>query len=239
MASGRSSVLVKVKSDWYLMNYPADYNLPFSRWPLAGFAEESGESQSLKIDRLEEIIGSLPKEGSRGLSQDIPTKTDAEKVGDPVLLVNPKITQNSGETLNDIRNKIDPAKLAVGIEKMKPIKEEQFGKKYEVNLSEMKNPRAVIVGVEEEVLDRRNDEIVSILLSQNEFLDKKVDKITINKKYFVKSKNLQAKSESGNVIEIDPKIMNEIMNVEKMHVKYRNCGVFSYYNVLSKPKIRY
>ncbi|KAL3266414.1 hypothetical protein HHI36_010590 [Cryptolaemus montrouzieri] len=44
-------------------------------------------------------------------------------------------------------------------EKMQKSVLGEFGKKYEVNLSEMKNPKAVIVGVEEEVLNMENYEI--------------------------------------------------------------------------------
>ena len=101
-------------------------------------------------------------------------KTFAEAVKEPAIIIKPVQEQTSNTTIDEIQTQIDPTKLAVGINTMKSTRDgevvisctdkksmetmknkviEELGDKYTINMTQLKNPRAIVVGVEEKIVN--------------------------------------------------------------------------------------
>lgn len=166
------------------------------------------------------------------------------------ILVKPSVVQNSIKTKNDIKNKIDPKKLAVGIDEMKSIRAggviincvnadskkkikesmAQLGDKYKVEDAKLKNPHVIIIGVEEETINLENESIIAAMIEQNELIktDESIrNKIRIVNKYIKKSmKN------SGNIVlEVEPSCNENLVNLDKINIGWRRCNIYQYYHI--------
>lgn len=94
------------------------------------------------------------------------------------------------------------------------IVNERMSEKYEVSVPELKNPRAKIIGMEEELT---KDELVKVLKRQNEWLvNARVDVISV---YDTKNNKWCA------TIELDPEIFEKCMEIMKVKVMWSVCRV--------------
>lgn len=212
------------------------------------------EEQSEKIKELEKSVQEVKRnQEGRYVKNDSSTsviekrRSYANLVNEPVLIVKPNDGGTSVDTLNEIQNKIDPIELAIGIDSIKKIKDggvvigcadeksrevlkkkvmTELGDTCTVNTAQLKNPRVIIVGVEEKVINMEDKDIINALVVQNENTVEDDCKIKVIKK-FITRKN------SGNIVlEVDPEVMKKLMEVEKIHMKYRNCRIYEYFNVI-------
>lgn len=190
----------------------------------------------------------IPSSSMETSKNQLPTnKTFAEAVKEPAIIIKPVQEQTSNTTINDIQTRIDPTKLAVGINTMKSTRDggvvisctdkksmetmknkviEELGDKYTINMTQLKNPRAIVVGVEEKIINMGEEDILEILTQQNELLKGEESKMKLIRKYV-------GRKESGNiVIEVEPEVMKKLISLEKIHVAFRNCRVYEYFNVL-------
>lgn len=165
-----------------------------------------------------------------------------------VLLIKPiNETQENKMTINDIRENIDPSKLALGIENVKNIKkggilincananskgviknivQEKMGDKYEVKEGTVKNPKFIIVGVEDEYIELNEEEILEVLVEQNGLSFPKVE-AKVTKKY----KHKNRKNLGNIVVEVNSKHFNAIMQMGKINIGWRQCKIFEFYDI--------
>lgn len=154
---------------------------------------------------------------------------------------------DSSKAIEEIKEKIDPSDLEVGIENMKNIKggvliscsttgskgkitekiQEEFGDKYNITDVEFRKPKMIIVGVEKHVINKTNDEIMDMIKNQNE-LEDAANQIEITWKYINKKKK-----NSGNIIvEVEPNIYEQLNTIGTVNIGWRQCRVYEYFNVL-------
>ncbi|KAK9720559.1 hypothetical protein QE152_g21975 [Popillia japonica] len=149
--------------------------------------------------------------------------SNVTKKNSEVLVVKPKHDKQSEITKKDVKTKINPGKLAVGVEtvtnissggigincsnneskeKIKDTVRKELGNKYEIIEPKLKNPKIIAVGIESEIIDQEDNEILDSIIKQNalrEIDDSIADQIKIIRKYKPK-----AKRDHGNiVIEVD------------------------------------
>lgn len=172
----------------------------------------------------------------------------AKAVKEPALIVKPVIEQNASETIKELKNKVNPTDLAVGIQELRGIRKggvviscsdkkslekmkdkvmAEMGDKYSVNTSELKNPRLIVIGVEVDYIKQEDSEILKAIGEQNDIIND-VKKIKIVNKYEKKEKR-----NSGNVIlEAEPEIIKKLLEREKIHIGYRSCKVYEHYSII-------
>ncbi|KAI4466234.1 sentrin/sumo-specific protease [Holotrichia oblita] len=111
---------------------------------------------------------------------------------DAILIKPKKDGQKSQETEKDIRKKIDPSELAVGIETIKTVgkgsvvincsdnssKEKlrenvkkTIGNKYEIIDPKLKHPKVIVTRVEKDIVDESNEKILEAIITQNELIN--------------------------------------------------------------------
>lgn len=209
--------------------------------------EQNEKINDLKVS-IEQLKqnSNMPFEVNKSVSTSV-GRSYANVTKEPVIIVKPVGKQNSSETIREIQGKIDPTKMAVGIEKIKGIREggaaisctnkqslekvkskalDVLGDKYTIGTTELKNPRIIIVGVEEKVMNMTDEEIINGIIQQNNMQIEIKNKIKLLKKYMVK-KN------SGNIIfEVEADEMKYLLEREKLNVSFRNCRIYEYYNVI-------
>ncbi|KAL3278987.1 hypothetical protein HHI36_016504 [Cryptolaemus montrouzieri] len=127
--------------------------------------------------------------------------------------MNPKITQNSKDTREDIRNHIKAIDLSIGFSNIKSFNNggdeivckhdkdrftmnketsAKLGNKYNIKLTEVRNPRIRITGIKDSFTE---EELKKMIINQNEHIPKESEMkiITIKKElptYYATMQNL-------------------------------------------------
>lgn len=164
-----------------------------------------------------------------------------------VIVIKPINEEQGSEiTRRDIKTKIDPSKLAVGIENMENIKgggviikcsdssskgvikrkmQEVMSDNYKVEEVVKRNPKIMIVGVEEEYVDLRDEVIIEMIAEQNGLNCKKFRVMT---KYVKKTR----KNIGSIIVETEPESYREIMKLGKLKMGWRICNIHDYVNIV-------
>ncbi|KAK5642380.1 hypothetical protein RI129_008547 [Pyrocoelia pectoralis] len=145
----------------------------------------------------------------------------------------------------DIKKQIDPSKLAVGVNNIKNIRnggvmiscadsnskglikhkiQEVLSEKYNVEEVTEKNPRVIIVGVEEDFVNLQEEEIVASISEQNGITFGSIKVVT---KYIKKDR----KNIGSIVLETDSDSYKEIIKRDKLKMGWRICNVHDHVNV--------
>lgn len=186
-----------------------------------------------RIERTEEelrVIKNINTETRR-------KETYADKLkysNEPVVLVVPKDIQTAAETKRDVKNKIDPTKVPIqslrnatkgtivlagkssnDVEEIKKYAVSQMGNKYDVRITELRNPKIKIVGLSEKLGE---DVIINNMKAQNPCIsDAKLKVITV-----YGTKQLSA------IIEIDSNHFNKVMEAKRINIGWDRCVVYEY-----------
>lgn len=179
--------------------------------------------------------------------------SDAVKKNNDVIVIKPNNqNQKSKTTQEEIKTKIDPSKLAVGVEGIKNISkggiviscnnnnskeklknsvQKELGNKYQVIEPKLQNPEIIITGTEKDTINEENEDILEKIIMQNELgkiTENIENKINIKRKFISKDKR-----DYGNIIlEIDTDIYEKIITKGKLNIGWRKCNVFDYYNII-------
>lgn len=168
---------------------------------------------------------------------------------EPVLVVKPKNEQKSGDTKKEIREKIDPVNLGVGISQFKEVSrgqvviksggedeserlkkeiESKMSDKYEVKVSKLKNPRIKLYNIDKEI-DSDNEEIEELIINQNKLdCKKETFKLKIVKKLY--SKKYTRKMSL--IIEVDPETHENMLGSKKMYIGWQVVGVENHLDII-------
>lgn len=169
-----------------------------------------------------------------------------KKENEPVLIIKPTLEtkQKSSETQLDIRQKIDPSNLAVGIKTLRNIRDggvaitcentvsrevmkatitEQLGNKYKVEESTLKNPKVKIRDVENSILNLDNNTLIDKILKQN-FIAQ------YDKMHFDVITKYEKNQYNGNIIvQVDSKMFDILIKKSKLSIGWKRCHVNEYF----------
>lgn len=159
-----------------------------------------------------------------------------------VVVIKPNDKQESNETTEFIKGKINPSQLKIGISEIKPIKEggviikcntqsevekivnaanqdKDMHEKYKIECPRLKNPCIKIVDIETEMDEA---ELISNLINQNDLNEDVKMKVIVQKKM---------KKKSMAIIQCDPKSYEKIIENGKVFLNWTSCRVFDYVNI--------
>lgn len=214
---------------------------------LKNHLDEQSEIMNKMNKTLEYLMNSDNVNKNKSYS-DILKKNNSE-----VIVVKPKnANQECKQTQKDVKTKIDPSKIAVGVEsiknvskggivinctnndskeKLKDTVKKELGNKYQVIEPKLKNPKLIVLGTENETIKEENDIILNKIVKQNglEALDDKiVDKLKIESKFTRKLRGNQ-----GNIVlDVEADIYERILNMAKLNIGWRKCDVREYFNII-------
>lgn len=186
-----------------------------------------------EMKEMKDMIKNLAKN-----EQDVKyEKTYATVVTQPAILIKPKISQESAKTTEDIKKKIDPSKLKVGVtkinkirdggvavqcnskedvEKFKTIAEKELGNSYDIKKAKQHTPEIKVLGIRENL---SNEEIKNCIISQNDIIDQNSCKIEIS--YIRKITN----NHYNATAEVDSATFEKVMKTGKLNVGWTRCTV--------------
>lgn len=192
--------------------------------------------EELKSSKVGTYYNNLEKQYSDIL------KTDPKKnnIGNnfPTLIVKPKNKQTGGQTEKELKEKVNPTKLNLGIRNSRTTKdgslivkcetkedinvlktetERYLGTKYIIETPKMKNPKIKIIGY---AGNKSAKEIENSIRNQNKWIDKKDN---LNVTYIKKIRN---GSKSTVYMECSPKLFKQLMEEKKIYLEWERHPVY-------------
>lgn len=203
------------------------------------------ESEQNNQNELSKQIKQIIKEDNNKNSNAVKT-TYAEKLksSGPVVLITPRDkSQNSDQTKEFIKNKIDPitnkingirkaAKGAVVVEckdteairKFQSDAQTNLGTSYQVELPKRRKPKLRISGFSDQMSEEK---LIECLIKQNEIL-KNDDSIKVLNMKEIKNKKFK---QYQAIIEASPDTYFKMLKQEKVCVNWDRCSIFEYISV--------
>ena len=218
------------------------------------------------IKELQEELGNVKQElenlkkmiqgtvcGSKEGSQRSYSEAVKEKKKENVIIVKPKMQQESEATKKLIKEKVDIKSMAMGItklrkgskgtvimgcetgEEVKKLKETvqaKLGENYKVMESPQSKPKIKIINIGLEEINLDDNELINTIKMQN-----KMDTVNIRiVKRMVKEKRNKQAERKGNeegsiIIEADEETHDLILKKAKLNVGWKKCPVFNHINV--------
>lgn len=200
-------------------------------------------NQSDLINRLVNEVNKLKEKNDNGIN------TIKERRNQEILVIKPKEKQQSVTTKNDLKEKVDPKQMAIGVENIREGKEGaviiscnttnakekikktvqiELGNKYNITEGKKKEPRVIIRGVENDFIDGDNDMIIKALKEQNELNTGESTVFGVHAKFKQKGKR-----NNGNIIlTVDATLKNQICEAGKLNIGWRRCVVHEYFTVI-------
>lgn len=176
-------------------------------------------------------------------SEDKKEKTYADVLANKdVVIVQPKEGQNLQETRETLQKEISPKEIAVGISKVKSLKnggvaiscnnkeeisklktevENKLGNRYKVTIPDLLRPRIKIVGMSE-LLDK--DELIDCIIKQNK-------NINILKDDFQVICIKQMKKRFMAIVELNSEAYGQIMIDKILNIGWDTCNVYEYFSI--------
>lgn len=212
---------------------------------LANSVEEKVEKIFNSVRNLKrDIIDEIKTKPSANEVKNKGSMTYAQQLKLPVIVKPKEKTQNSSETIDDIKSKINPSALSIKVNNIQELKnngaisincvnkqsvetigkeiKNQFGDSYEVQIPNLRNPKILVVGMSEEL---GFDKIIESIKVQNNFSFKV---IKCNKVY----RSFKNKSVFNAIIEVDGNAFDEIMKDGKLNIEWDRCKVYESISVL-------
>lgn len=206
--------------------------------------DEKLTDQSVLINRLINEISEMKQPKTIETYSEIAKKKNSE-----ILVVKPKEKQLSIKTKTDLKEKIDPTKMAIAVEnirdgkegsiiincnntnskeKIKKTVEHELGSRYNVVEGKQKNPKIIIRGVEEEFIEGNDEMIIESLKEQNEIDVNNESMLNIHTKYKQKGK-----VNKGNIIlNVDVTLKNKIAQIGKLNIGWRRCVAHEFFTIV-------
>lgn len=145
---------------------------------------------------IKELNTNKNVDGDKNASYSNILKKDIEKI-----ILKPKGEQDCSKTTDEIKRKVDPVKLAVGIENVKNLRNgsimiscndktskekltnvvNELGENCQVEEVKMNMPKMILVNTEEEYVYKSDEEIVKDMVEQNDLGDEAMQKFKIIK----------------------------------------------------------
>lgn len=209
---------------------------------------------------LEEMIGKKQEKTieSSGNMQRSYSELVKEKEKESIVIIKPKIEQESTVTKKLVKEKVDIKNLPVGItkvkkrnkgsiilgcesereiKKLKEIVQEKLGKDFDITEPRKRKPKLKIINISDEIMKMDDVNIIETIERQNEIeVKERGYYIRIAKKIIKERRENKVKSggrggeEGLLIIEVD-KRTQELISRGKINIGWRKCRIFDYVNV--------
>lgn len=178
-----------------------------------------------------------------------------KKKKENIIIVKPKIQQESETTKKVIKEKVDIKKMSVGITKLRKGREgtvilgcetgegivklkdtvqSKLGENYSVTESLQMKPKIKIINISEEEMELDDEELIHTVEKQNSIDGSHIRIVKrILKKMSKEKSQLKSNGKEGGsvIIEVDEETHNLILKKEKLNIGWRKCPVFNHYSV--------
>ncbi|XP_077277355.1 uncharacterized protein LOC143905676 [Temnothorax americanus] len=209
--------------------------------------ELSNVKQELK--NLKKIIQGI-EYGSKAGTQRSYSEAVKEKKKESLIIVKPKVQQESEDTKKVIKEKVDIKNMAMGItklkkgskgvvimgcetgEEVKKLKETvqaKLGENYKVTESSKSKPKVKVININIEEMNLDDNKLISTIKKQN-----KIDTVNMRiVKRMVKVKNDQRRGneERSIIVKVDEETHKMILQKAKLNVGWRRCPAFDHISV--------
>lgn len=247
-----------VKIDWLIKTVREMKNDIACKNEVKSIVKEIVKEEMESVKHEIEIIKKMLQGGSSiPINEGIRTYSQAakEKKKEKVIIVKPKVQQESEATKKAIKEMVDIKSMDVGIsrlkkcsngtvimgcetgremETLKAVVQEKMGENFNVTESSQIKPKLKIVNVEEDELQLEDEELVSVIKRQNGMEEIEGREMRIVKKIIkeVDQERIRRGWEEGFVIiEVDEETHQELLNKGKLNVGWRRCPVYNHINV--------
>lgn len=260
-ASGSSTIDVKI--DWLIKIVKEIKDETACKKEIKMMVKEivREELGNVKQELLEELKRMIQGEvcGSTGGIQRSYSEAVKEKKKENVIIIKPKIQQESEVTKKLIKEKVDIKNMAMGItklkkgskgtvimgcetgEEMKTLKatvQDKLGENFKVTESPQMKPKIKIINVSEEEMRLDDDDLITTIKKQNRidaindgFQMRIVKKIVKEKRNDNNQLRRREKEEGSIIIEVDEETHELMLKKEKLNVGWRKCPIFNHINV--------
>lgn len=213
---------------------------------LVGIIENMKEDIE-KIKSRAEFSNTVPKSYSEVIKEEHNPAVNINKTRTknfPTLIIKPKSTQTGEKTKQDLKNKINPTLLNIGIrnskctkqgnvvlkcetkddiEKLKKETEKTLGNKYIVETPKMRMPKVKIIGYNGQ---KSTNELESSIRSQNSWIQQE-DGLKVT--YIKKTKGGKS---STIFIECEAKLFHKMMDVKKVYIDWERYPIYEDLDVM-------
>lgn len=219
------------------------------------------EELKVFMREFEEIKGSIREKSMDmiGSGQRSYSEAVKDKKKESILIIKPKMEQESEATKQVIKEKIDVTKLAVGITKLrkggkgsvilgcesegevKKLKEticEKMGEDFEIMETRKIKPKIKVINVGEEEMKLNDRNLIDTITKQNKVDDKEEGfYLRVVKRIIKEGKKGNTRVRGGNneegslILEADEVTHDLMLKKEKINIGWRKCRVFNHYSV--------
>lgn len=179
----------------------------------------------------------------------------ATKKKENIIIIKPKIQQESETTKNVIKEKVDIKKMSMGITKLRKGREgtvimgcetgeemmklrdtmqTKLGENYSVTESLQIKPKIKIINMSEEEMELDDDEFINTVKKQNSMEEshiKIIKRLLIKKNKDNGQAGSKGKDNRSVIIEVDEETHKLMLKKEKLNIGWRKCHVFNYCSV--------
>lgn len=175
-----------------------------------------------------------------------------KKKKENIIIIKPKIQQESETTKKIIKEKVDIKSMPMGITKVRKGKEgtviigcetgeemdkvkdamqSKLGENYNVTESQQKKPKIKIINISEEEMELGDSELIDTIKRQNSMDGSRISVV----KKLSKRKNIelsQPRNKDGSlIIEVDEVTHDLMLKKEKLNIGWRKCPVFNHVSI--------
>lgn len=211
------------------------------------YEEELRKWQEQIMKMVEDKMKSLSNTAMKASPQSY-AMVAKKQMMEPALVVKPILEQNSKDTKSDIREKINPTELGVGVSQFREAAKGQviiktdangrarleeaiktkFADKYEVKLAKMRTPNVRLFGINKED-DAEDDLMENNIIEQNNLDKTKQDfKLKISKRIYSK----KYPKKMSLVLDVDPATYQVLREKQKISLGWSMVRVEDYVSVV-------
>lgn len=256
--SSTGANMVEIKIDWLVKSIKDMKEEIAYKNEVRNIIQEIVQEEMQGVRReIEELRKMIQGEGMDGTRANRGTYSEAvkENKGEKVIIIKPKVQQDSEATKKTIKENVNIKSMSVGVTKLKKgsrgtvilgcetkaemetlrtAVQEKMGENFNVMESARIKPKIKIVNTGGEELEMEDDALVDTIKIQNGLEEKEGRELKIVKK-ITKGRD-QSHSRGGQIdgsviLEVDEKTNEDVISRGKLNVGWRKCPVYSHVNV--------
>ncbi|XP_071579273.1 uncharacterized protein [Temnothorax nylanderi] len=253
---------VDVKIDWLVNTVKEVRDEMTCKKEIKAMIKEIIREETGDIKQELEELRSMIRGGVCGLTGGVQrsySEVTKEKKKENIIIVKPKVQQESEVTKKMIKEKVDIKNMDMGItklkkgskgavilgcetgeerDKLKATMQDRLGENFNVTESRRSKPKIKIVGIGEEEMNLNDNDLIVAIKKQNKMEEKKegihmqiVKRITKEKKIDGSQAGRRRREEGTVIIEADEETHAVILGKGKLNIGWKKCPVFNHINV--------
>lgn len=212
--------------------------------------EELGDIKQQLEDLRRSVQGAV--DGAAGVIKGSYSEAVKGKKKENVIIIKPKIQQESEATKKLIKEKVDIKSMDMGItklkkgskgtvilgcetgeemEKLKITMQNKLGESFKVVESPQTKPKVKIINIDEEDMKLKDEELIGTIRRQNKINSSNEDMRIVKRIIKNNNKSQRGKEEGSVIIEVDEEMHELLLKKEKLNVGWKRCPVFNHIGV--------